>query len=122
MLQECHGYHPLRRNQNVFPFSAATADAEVLQLLTAVVAPGGVADTGAHLYHFTTGTLDRITDGCRPDCPYSTWLLARGDAHGLQVTGRHATAQAARATRAHAHRRWRNKISRSLDDLLWRLL
>jgi len=114
--------HPLRRNENVFPFAAATAAAEVLQLLGAVVAPGGIADTGADLHHFTTGTLDRITAGCRPDCPYNTWLLARGDAHRLKVTGPHATAQAARTTRVHAHWRWRNRISRALDDLLWRLL
>jgi hypothetical protein len=114
--------HPLRRNQNVFPFSAATAAAEVLQLLAAVVAPAGIADTGAHLYHFTTGTLDRITEGCAPDCPYGTWLLTRGDAHALTVTGPHTAAQAARASRAHAHRRWRNRLSRALDDLLWRLL
>jgi molybdopterin-synthase adenylyltransferase len=115
-------HHPLRHNQNVFPFSAATAAAEVLQLLTAVVAPSGIADTGAHLYHFTTGTLDRITEACRLDCPYSTWLLARRDAHSLEITGPHATAQASRASRATAHRGWRNRISRTLDDLLWRLL
>jgi hypothetical protein len=114
--------HPLRRNENVFPFSAATAAAEVLQLLTGIVAPGGIADVGAHLYHFTTGTLDRITTGCRSDCPYSTWLCARGDAHGLEVTGSHATAHAARAARTQAHRQWRNRIIRALDDLLWRLL
>jgi len=113
--------HPLWRNQNVFPFAAAAAAAEVLQLLAAVVAPAGIADTGAHLYHFTTGTLDRITEGCRRHCPYRTWLPARGDAHGLEVTGLHAMAQAARASRERAHRRWRNRLSRALDDLLWQL-
>lgn len=73
--------YPLRRNEHVFAFSAAAAASKTPQLLNAVVAPGGVADVGAHLYHLTTGTLDRITTGCRPICPYSSTLTAAGDTH-----------------------------------------
>lgn len=114
--------HPLRRNENVFPFSAATAAAETLQLLSAVVAPSGLGDTGAHLYHFTTGTLDRRTDGCLPSCPYTNALLALGDDHGLEVAGEHQAATAARDSRRLAGQRPTIQLLRRLDDLLWRLL
>jgi hypothetical protein len=111
--------HPLRRNENVFPFSAAAAAAETLQLLTAVIAPGGVGDTGAHLYHFTTGTLDRRTAGCLPNCPYTNALLAAGDTHGLLVTGQHQAAIAARESRHRAGQRWSTRLRRMLDGVLW---
>jgi hypothetical protein len=114
--------HPLRRNENVFPFSAAAAAAETLQLLTAVIAPGGVGDTGAHLYHFTTGTLDRRTDGCLPTCMYANTLMALGDTHSLQVTGEHRAATAARENRRRAGQRLATRLGRRLDDLLWRLM
>jgi hypothetical protein len=114
--------HPLRRNENVFPFSAATAADETLQLLTAVVAPGGIGDVGARLYHFTTGTLDRRTDGCLSACPYPSTLLGLGDTHGLQVTGEHQAATATREIRRLAGRRWATRLARTVDDLLWRLV
>jgi hypothetical protein len=56
----------VRRNESVFPFSAATAATETRQMLSAVIAPGDVGDVGAHLYHFATATLDRLTEGRRP--------------------------------------------------------
>jgi hypothetical protein len=100
--------HPLRRSENVFPFAAATAAGETLQLLTAVLAPCGIGDVGAHLYHFTTGTLDRIM------------LLAAGDSHGLTVTGRHPAAEAARDERAQLYRRSRIRLEQMIDNWLWR--
>lgn len=112
--------NPLRRNEDVFPFSAAAAASETLHLLSAVIAPGGVADVGAHLYHFTTGTLDRITNGCRPGCPYTTLLTATGDTHGLTVTGDHAAATRARQNRRQISRRLTVRYGRLVDDLLWR--
>jgi molybdopterin/thiamine biosynthesis adenylyltransferase len=114
--------HPLRRNENILPFSAATAASETLQLLTAVIAPSGIGDVGAHLYHFTTGTLDRGTDGCRPECPYSHGLLALGDTQPFEVTGQHGAADTARAARRIVHRRPTIRLASGLDDLLWRLL
>jgi hypothetical protein len=112
--------HPLRRTENVFPFSAAAAAAETLQLLTAVLAPCGIGDVGAHLHHFTAGTLDRITDGCTTTCPYATLLSATGDTHGLTVTERHPLAEAARAERARARRHLDTTLKLKIDDLLWR--
>jgi molybdopterin-synthase adenylyltransferase len=67
---------PVRRNEDVFPFSAATAASETLQLCSAILAADS-GDTGAHLYHFATGTLDRRINGCQPGCPCTetlTWL------------------------------------------------
>lgn len=114
--------HPVKRNENVFPFSAATAAAETLQLLSAVIAPGGIGDVGAHLYHFTTGTLDRRTTGCRPGCPYAEELLALGDAHPYDITGIHPAAHAARAERKAIGQRPLIRLARKMDDLLWRLI
>jgi hypothetical protein len=114
--------HPLHRNENIFPFSTADAAAEVLELLRAIVAPSELADVGAQLHHFTTGTVDLRTTGCSARCPYSTTLLATGDSHGLCVTGPQPAAEAARARRAALGRRWDIRLRRTLDDLLWKLL
>lgn len=114
--------HPVRRNENVFPFSAAAAADETLQLLNAVITPGGVGDPGAHLHHFATGTLARRTDGCLPGCPYSGTLLALGDTHPFDITGEHPAADAARAARRAAARHPATRLARKLDDLFWRLL
>jgi hypothetical protein len=112
----------VRRNENVFAFSAAAAASETLQLLSAVITPGGVGDTGAHLYHFATGTLDRQTDGCQPGCPYTETLIGLADTQPFDITGEHATANAVRAARRRAQKRTTIRFSRMLDDCIWRLL
>jgi molybdopterin/thiamine biosynthesis adenylyltransferase len=113
--------HPLRRNENVFTFSLATAAAEVLELLRAVVAPGGVADVGALTFHFTTGSTDRKMTGCADECPYTTELLAMGDNTGINVTGRHLFAENARSHRAEHRKDWRIRFRCLIRDLLWKL-
>jgi hypothetical protein len=50
---------PLRGNQNVFAFSLGAASLEVLQFLSMIVAPSGVADPGEQNYHFVTGPRRR---------------------------------------------------------------
>ena len=55
----------------MFIFSTAAASAQLNQSITMVTAPSGIADTGAHLFHLTTGTVDRIEEGCKPECRYS---------------------------------------------------
>lgn len=90
--------HHLRRKENVFIFSAAAASAQMNQFITMVTAPSGIADTGAHLFHLTTGTVDRIEDGCKPGCPYSGNLLLLGDT-APPVTGQDHAAELARAPR-----------------------
>jgi len=79
-LAELRVDHPLRRNENVFAFAAAAASAQLLQFLSMVVAPSGMADVRAQLFHFATGRLDVDTRACEPTCFYSGGLLGVGDA------------------------------------------
>jgi len=90
--------HHLRRKENVFIFSMAAASGQLNQFLTMVTAPSGVADTGAHLSHLTTGTVDRIEEGCKSECYYSGDLFLLGDA-APPVTGRDHAAENARTYR-----------------------
>lgn len=109
--------HPIRGNQNVFAFSMGAASLEVLQLLSMVVAPGGLADTGAQNYHFVTGDIDVEDRGCRPGCLYSNHLLTAGDRSGVLVTGRHHAAERERAERARRANESKIRLVRFLDDL-----
>jgi hypothetical protein len=90
--------HPIRRNENVFGFSLAAASLEVQQLLSMVLAPGGIANPGALMHHFVTGTIDRDERACNDDCFYKS-LVAKGDRAGLVVTGRHQVAAEERRQR-----------------------
>lgn len=89
--------HPLRRGENVFAFSAATAAAEVLQMISALVAPSGIADIGAQIHHAANGRLDVDLRPCESGCLYSGRFLARGSAAGIEVTARHPVAERSRA-------------------------
>ena len=79
--------HPLRRNENVFPFSLSVASFELLQFLSMVISPQGLPNPGAQIYHFVPAILDIDRRGCNPNCPFPD-LAARGDRSGLSVTGR----------------------------------
>lgn len=108
--------HELRRNQNVFAFSAADASLEVLQLLAATVAPSH-ADPGHQAYHFVQcGILDSKHQACKSSCLFPS-LTAKGDRSGINVTGKHTVAESARAARA--RRRARNKLESVLDRLTY---
>jgi hypothetical protein len=107
--------------ENVFAFAAAAASAELCQFLSMVVAPGGLADPGAQLFHFTTGTTDRDDRGCEPGCLYANAFLGQGDAVDIDVTSEHPAAEKARAERAAARRRPAVRKGRFIDDLAWRL-
>lgn len=108
--------HPLRANENVFAFSAGAASLEVLQMLSMVVAPSGLADVGAQNYHFVTGELDTDPSYCEPRCLYSGQFLAAGDTTGLVVTGRHHVAEAERQARRHEASRVRIRLRRWFGD------
>nr|WSY56276.1 ThiF family adenylyltransferase [Streptomyces sp. NBC_00886] len=114
--------HPLRRKENVFIFSASAAAAQLGQFLTMVTAPSGIADTGAHLYHLSTGTVDQRLEGCEASCPYDGMLRALGDDVPVTLTGRHPVAERARAARARAVRRWPLRVQRAVDDLVVHVL
>lgn len=113
--------HPIRGNQNVFAFGMGAASLEVLQLLSMVVAPGGIADIGVQNYHFLTGSIDIDNEGCRPDCLYSGELLSTGDASGIPVTGRHYAAERERAERTRQANSTTIRGARLLDGLIFRI-
>jgi molybdopterin/thiamine biosynthesis adenylyltransferase len=109
---------PLRASENVFAFSANAASLEVLQFLSMIVAPQGIADIGSQNHHFVTGELDIDTHSCSDNCYYSSQLLARADHTGLTVTGRHKAAEDERAERAAIGRRWSIRLGRLLDRFI----
>jgi molybdopterin-synthase adenylyltransferase len=88
--------HPIKRNENVFAFSMSAASFEVLQMLSMVIAPLGVSNPGAQMYHFVTGDLDCEFQVCNDGCPYAG-STAKGDRTGLVMTARHRAAELARA-------------------------
>jgi molybdopterin-synthase adenylyltransferase len=90
--------------------------------LNAIIAPSGVSDIGAQLYHLTTGSLDRIASGCHTQCPYSGTLLAAGDSQPFQITGDHRAAQVVVEARRRTADRLATKLARRIDDVLWRLI
>jgi molybdopterin-synthase adenylyltransferase len=91
--------HELRRRENVFAFSTMAAAMEMLQALSMVVAPSGMSNPGAQLYHFVTGTLEAEEEWtCRETCIFPG-LVAKGDRAGLSFTGKHPRAEAERAAR-----------------------
>jgi molybdopterin-synthase adenylyltransferase len=111
--------HPVRRRENVFAFSAAVASLEVLQLLTALIAPSGLGDPGAQIYHFVGGRLDTEHGHCETDCPFTGALAYRGDL-AAAVTGQHPAAERARAERRAARRALGVRLGRWWDRLLKR--
>lgn len=61
--------HFVHANENVFAFAMNAAGLIVMQFLSLVVQPSGISDTGAQIYHFVTGTLDKGNlDRCKPNC------------------------------------------------------
>lgn len=113
--------HSLRRNENVFIFSAAAAAAQLTQFIAMVTAPGGIADTGAHLHHLSTGTVDRRLEACAPACWYQGPLRALGDDAPVTVTGGHPAAEQARTARARIASGWSLRARRMFDLPLRRL-
>jgi hypothetical protein len=97
--------HPAKRNENVFAFAMSCASLEMNQFLSMVVAPGGVSDYGGQTYHLASGTLTRDESDCRDECLFSGRLLGRGDHAGIDATGPHQVAVAARAQRARLQRK-----------------
>jgi molybdopterin-synthase adenylyltransferase len=105
--------HFLKHNENVFAFSMSAASFEMLQLLMMILAPLGVADAGAQMYHFVPGLFDRPNfDPCNPNCPFSSLLLSKGDSSNMSVTGTHPAAERCREERARRQARlpWRYRL------------
>tara|TARA_R110000787_G_scaffold209044_1_gene319104 strand:+ start:6081 stop:7472 length:1392 start_codon:yes stop_codon:yes gene_type:complete len=67
--------HFIHRNENVFGFSMNAAGLMILQFLSLVVQPAGISDTGAQLYHFVTGTMDKDkVYECDEHCAYKNHI------------------------------------------------
>jgi hypothetical protein len=79
--------HILRRNENVFPFSAHLASSIVMHALHLALNPAGIGDVGEQTYHFVDGTLDsdRGTT-CHENCFFPP-IVAKGDLVALPITG-----------------------------------
>ena len=112
--------HPARRNENVFGFSLGAASLELLQFLSMIVAPLGMHNSGAQMYHFVTGMLDQKQRRCAPDCPYLE-LTALGNHANLKVASRHKVAELARQERARRQRKWSWRFKAWLTEQLDRI-
>lgn len=115
--------HSIKRNENVFAFSLSTASFHVLQMLSMVVAPSGLANVGVQNYHFVTGTLDVDHGKCKESCLYPSFI-AKGDSTGIVVTGKHAKAEEARSLRlkaTEASLTWKNRIIALSQSVMRRL-
>ena len=98
--------HPIYRNENVFCFSLAAASLEILQLVSMIVRPSGISNTGAMAQHFVTGTIEQSYDKCNSGCFFQS-IVALGDHAPVQVTGDHRVARDARSARqSKARRAW----------------
>jgi hypothetical protein len=79
--------HALRRNENVFSFSAHLASSLVMQALHVALNPVSNSDIGEQIYHFVDGTIDRaMGTQCYESCYFSS-MVAKGDSEGLPITG-----------------------------------
>ncbi len=108
--------HPLRANENVFAFSMNTASLEILQLISMVAAPQGIADLGGQSYHAVTGVLDNDTRDCEPTCPYQHELVATGDTT-TALLGPHAFAENERGERTARANSFRVRLGRLRERL-----
>jgi molybdopterin-synthase adenylyltransferase len=107
----------LRRNENVFAFSLSVASMEILQALALVVAPAGVANIGAKLYHFVNGREEEPDlRPCKETCAYPP-LVATGERAGVIWVARHKAAGLARQRRAALQRMPWTRIRRWLGAL-----
>ena len=80
-------------HENVFVFSSSLASFEVMQLLSLLIAPCGIANVGQQMYHFKTGTHEAIHGQiCQKNCLMPK-LLAKGDSTGIVLYGKHDVAE-----------------------------
>lgn len=113
-IQGLPANHPLRARENVFAFSMNVASLEVLQLISMIVAPQGIADLGGQIYHAVTGELDNDTHACNRHCPYQGELLATAD-EAPAMTGPHQAAEDERERRSRLASGWNVRRSRTRD-------
>jgi hypothetical protein len=94
-IQQLDEGHPLRRNENIFPFSLNLASFEVLQLVALVTGLKQMHEIGEQRVRYFPPGMDVEVKSCRKGCPFPA-LVAKGDdvrAGSVCVTGRHAAAE-----------------------------
>lgn len=92
--------HRLKRNENVFPFSANVASLEVLQLVAMATGAAGITDVGVQRYRYNPGIIEQLPSvTCRPECDRPQ-LVAQGDRF-FCLAGRDIIAERSRAVVAH---------------------
>ena len=69
---------PLRRNENIFPFSMSLASMELLQFIALTTGLLHMPDLGIQYFHYNLGQLSREEGKCKPLCPFPG-LVATGD-------------------------------------------
>lgn len=78
-LEGLPDHHPLKSNENVFPFSSHLASFEVFHLMALVTGIGNVNDFGVQRYRYKNGFLSSYDDRhCIKGCSF-TKLIATGD-------------------------------------------
>ena len=79
--------HPAKMRENVYAFALSCGSFQLLQMLAYAVAPLGLSNPGAQLYHFVGSFMEKSPpSSCRPNCPFCA-LVASGDDCGIPVTG-----------------------------------
>lgn len=90
---------PIDAHENVFAFGSHLASFLVLHMLSYVIVPSGLSDTGKQMYHFVTGTLDaEPNNDCKKNCFFPT-IIGRTHFTGVTVTGKHIVAETKRLER-----------------------
>lgn len=110
--------HRLKRNENVFPFSANLASLEVLQMIELVTGIGGMYNFGVQRYRYIPGTLEIDTERtCRSDCDYQL-LTGQGDRY-FELYGRDFGAEKARRRQSHfrTQSHWFVRLLRKIGSL-----
>ena len=96
--------HPLKANENVFPFSMNLASLEVLHLVALATGAGRQDDFGVQRFRYMPGILDQDdTAACSASCDMAG-LLAHGDSR-FTLYGRDVAAERIRARRAARQKR-----------------
>ncbi len=85
--------HLLKCRENVFAFSNMAASLELMQMISMVIAPSGMANRGAQIYHFVTGTLDKEEKVACDDRCFLRSVIANGGHAGVSAVGRHQVAE-----------------------------
>jgi len=77
--------HRLKANENVFAFSLGCASLQILQMLNLALAPVGISNAGAQMYHFVGSSMDiPIFEGCAEDCLVPSFT-ASGDCAPIPI-------------------------------------